>query len=510
MFSSNNEMHQIAALYIRVSTEEQATEGMSVSGQIETLTQYCNLFGIQIYKIYKDLGISGKDTTNRPGLNELVEESKKGLFNSVLVWKISRLSRSLKDLLILVDNFDKDGVSFISYSEKFDTSTPVGKMTLQILGSIAEFERNTIIENVKMGLKERIRQGNKSGGHIYGYDWKDKKLIINEHEAAAVKKAFELYGNEDYGLNTIAIYLNQNGYKTKRDVRFTHFAVGTILENPTYIGMVRHNTRTVDEYVLPGNHEPLISKEIFDKVQTRRKSRSTLSERNHEKGTFLISGIARCPLCNAILEASYAVSRKVISTGDVEYRYRYYKCSRATKKDDCTFKGVRADYLEKELIDKIIGLANNKASVKKSIEQSYKESMKDIKPLQDELNRSNIQANKLQKAKNDYFEMFEAGEVDDKQIFAERIKKLSNEISILNARKSDLEAGIQMYSNEPVALDSVINIFDKFQKLMQLASPEDQKKLIRTLVKEVILNEDRSIDYVTLILGADSSKQYKF
>lgn len=486
--------NQKAALYIRVSTEEQAVEGMSVSGQTETLRQYCSLFGIEIYRIYQDLGISGKDTINRPSLNQLIADSKKGLFNCVLVWKISRLSRSLKDLLILVDNFEKNGVSFISYTEKFDTSTPVGKMTLQILGSIAEFERNTIIENVKMGLKERVRQGNKVGGHIFGYKWVDRKIVPDEAEADAVKKIFDLYVKEEKSLNYIADYLNDNGYKTKRNVRFTHFSVGVILENPTYIGMVRHNTNLPNEYVLPGNHTPLIDEETFKTAQTRRESRSTMSKRRHEEGVFLLSGITHCPLCGGNFSGTYGVCKKY----GKEYRYRYYKCINNMHKHNCDFKMIRADYIEDEAIDRIISLTEDTKILEKALKESEEENKADIKPLQKEFSQIDTKIAKLEKTKQNYFEMFENEDSPDKALFADRLKKINSDILNLNNRKNELISQIEAFSVETVNFTHVCDVLKTFKKLIAIADLHDKKKIFRSLVQEVKLTKDKGIEHVLL------------
>jgi site-specific DNA recombinase len=500
-----------AAIYVRVSTEEQATEGMSVSGQIETLTQYCNLFGLEIYSIYKDLGISGKDTINRPGLNQLIEDSTKGLFNSVLVWKISRLSRSLKDLLNIVDMFDKSGVSFISYSEKFDTSTPVGKMTLQLLGSIAEFERNTIIENVKMGLKERIRQGNKSGGHIYGYDWKDKKLIINDHEADAVRTIFDLYVNKEYSLHAITKYLNDSGYKTKRDIRFTHFSVGVILKNPTYIGLVRHNTNTENEYTVQGNHSPLISEEIYNAAQSRRSTRSTLTQRNHEEGTFLLTGLIKCPLCNSPLCGTYNTANKTSAAGkNYNYRYRYYKCNRETAKHDCKLGYISADKLENKAIAIILGLAENTNLIEDSITKTNKEAEKDLAPIEKQLKHIESQLVKLEKTKNSYFEMFESEEINDKKIFLERLNKIESEIQSLSSKRTELAREVEMHRSNPIALEKALFTIDAFVKLIQVASIEDKKRLIRTIVQEIKITNDKDIEYIKLWLDNESGKALTF
>ncbi|MEK4826684.1 recombinase family protein [Niallia sp. FSL W8-0951] len=154
-------MHEIkrVAIYCRVSTEEQATEGYSISAQLQTLRQYTQLYGWEIAEEYVDEGISGKNISGRPAMQKLISDVEKDKFQAVLVWKISRLSRNMLDTLTLLDKFEDYGVKFISYSENFDTGSPIGRLVVQLMASIAEMERNTLAENVKLGMKQRALEG---------------------------------------------------------------------------------------------------------------------------------------------------------------------------------------------------------------------------------------------------------------------------------------------------------------------------------------------------------------
>lgn len=184
---------QKVAIYARVSTEEQASEGYSISAQLQTLRQYANLYNWEIVDEYVDEGISGKNITGRPAMQRLVADVEQEKFQAVLVWKISRLSRNMLDTLTLLDKFEDYGVKFISYSENFDTSSPIGRLVVQLMASIAEMERNTLSENVKLGMKQRALEGSWNGGVIFGYDSIEKELVINKEEAEVVKQIFTLY-----------------------------------------------------------------------------------------------------------------------------------------------------------------------------------------------------------------------------------------------------------------------------------------------------------------------------
>jgi len=181
--------------------------------------------------------------TDRPALQELLKDCTKGKFDIVLVWKISRLSRNLKDLLVLVEHFEQYGTSFSSFSEKFDTSSAVGKLTLQVIGSIEEFERNTTIDNVKLGMAQVARIGRWNGGKVLGYENVNKELIVNNEEAKIVQMIFNMYVNGN-GCVKIRDTLNQLNLKTKTGKSFTPIAVKTILDNPVYKGYIHYGRTT--------------------------------------------------------------------------------------------------------------------------------------------------------------------------------------------------------------------------------------------------------------------------
>jgi len=175
------------SLYIRVSTEDQAKEGYSPDVQKEYLESFAKRESFEIFKIYQDDGISGY-TTERPALKELLKDAKDKKFDLVLVYKLDRFSRHLKDLLDLVDELSSYGVGFKSASEPLGTTTSAGKLMFQQLGSFAEFERNRIAERVFPGMVKSVQQGNWQGARYapYGYKYnKGRKLLeIDEKERA--------------------------------------------------------------------------------------------------------------------------------------------------------------------------------------------------------------------------------------------------------------------------------------------------------------------------------------
>lgn len=158
----------MVAIYIRVSTEDQAKEGYSLEVQREYLEAFAKRVGLEIFRVYQDDGISGY-STERPALKELLKDAKGKKFDLVLVYKIDRFSRNLKDLLNLVDELLSSGVGFKSATEPFDTTTSAGKLIFQQLGSFAEFERNRIAERVFPGMVKGVQRGNWQGARYAPY-----------------------------------------------------------------------------------------------------------------------------------------------------------------------------------------------------------------------------------------------------------------------------------------------------------------------------------------------------
>lgn len=190
------------AIYCRVSIKEQVEEGYSIDEQERLLIEYCEKNNYEVFKCYSDKRISGKNITACLGLKALLKEVEEGRFDLVISWKINRLSRKLKDALTIVELFERNNVTYRSYTEPFDNLTPAGKMQFQMMAVIGEFERETIAQNVKMGMKARVREGRWCGGTpVLGYEivkedeGKERKrtstkMVINEEEARIVRLIF--------------------------------------------------------------------------------------------------------------------------------------------------------------------------------------------------------------------------------------------------------------------------------------------------------------------------------
>lgn len=250
------------AIYTRVSTREQAMEGYSLDAQERLLTEYCKHHKYGIYKIYTDEGISAKDMRHRPGILNLLEDAKERKFEIILIWKLTRFSRNLTDLTATCEMLDKMGISLVSYSEAFDSGTPAGRMVRSMLGTVAQFEREVISENVSLGMLERAKQGKRTCHNILGYD-KDGKdsFKINIIEAEKVRFIYDSYLARKSILEVTELCRQEN-IIGNRGKRLKPQSVLSILTHPVYAG---YNVFKGNLY--KGMHPPIIEPHKYNRVQ---------------------------------------------------------------------------------------------------------------------------------------------------------------------------------------------------------------------------------------------------
>jgi len=209
---------------------------------------------------YDDGGFSG-GTLERPGLKRLLADIEDQRVDVVVVYKIDRLSRSLMDFAKLVEVFDRRGVTFVSVTQSFHTPTPHGRLTLNILLSFAQFEREVIGERIRDKFAASRRKGMWMGGKVpLGYDVRDRKLVVNEAEAATVRMIFERFLTVG-SATTLARILVTEGVTTKRGKPFDKGDLYKLLNNRVYVGEAVHKGSAY-----PGEHEAIVSRQLWDKV----------------------------------------------------------------------------------------------------------------------------------------------------------------------------------------------------------------------------------------------------
>ena len=250
------------AIYIRVSTLDQAREGYSLEAQESTLRKWCDDHGYTIHDLYADRGISGKDIEHRPDMCRLMRDAKNGCFDMVIFWALSRFTRSVRDLYDTMTKFQLWNISMVSYTESFDTSTPMGRAMIGIVGVFAQLERELTGERVSAAMLTRAQSGKRTCSEILGYDLMGKdSFVINQSEAEYVRFCFDKY-LERKSLSEVASLCREKGYRGKRGKAPNAWSVSVILTRPQYCGYNSHLGK-----VYKGNFEPIISIDQYNRVQ---------------------------------------------------------------------------------------------------------------------------------------------------------------------------------------------------------------------------------------------------
>ena len=372
-----------AALYIRVSTQEQATEGYSVGEQTARLKSYCAAKDWTVVKIYTDPGWSGGNI-NRPGLQALIKDVRH--YDVVVVYKLDRLSRNQKDTMsIIEDVFMKNKVSFVSMNENFDMTTPLGMAMIGILSSFAQLERSQIQERMKMGKEGRVRSGKWHGGSTQpiGYDYNpaDQMLHVNEYEAMQIRELYSLYlaGTPIREIERIFLakgYHHKHGVWDPKQMRRT-------MHNATNIGKVRHLGN-----LYPGLHEPIIDEETFNRAC------QLLDERYDafvkKKMTFshaLLGGMIYCKRCGG----RYHLSKGRAAKNGIKPKYytcysRDHSVQKMIKDPNCKAKNWKMDELDNLVFSEIRKLVLDPDGLL-TIADGQEPPEKRIRILQDEIDR---------------------------------------------------------------------------------------------------------------------------
>jgi DNA invertase Pin-like site-specific DNA recombinase len=293
---------------------------------------------------YDDGGFSG-GSLDRPALKRLLADIERGLVDVVVVYKIDRLSRSLMDFARLVEVFDAHEVTFVSVTQSFNTTTSMGRLTLNILLSFAQFEREVIGERIRDKVAASKARGMWMGGKVpLGYDVRDRKLLVNEAEAARVRRVFELFAETGSGIETMR-RCRAEGIATRSGRLIDKGDVYKILHLRTYVGEVAHRGS-----IYPGEHAAIVSRALWDRVHALLQvSPRARAQANRSQSPALLKGLIFGADGRAL---SPTHSRK---NGRL---YRYYVAQRALKgeADDGIVRRVSAAQIEAAVMTQLRAL----------------------------------------------------------------------------------------------------------------------------------------------------------
>lgn len=479
----------IVAIYCRVSTEDQA-ESKTIENQVEFAKKYCELHNLVIYQYYLDDGISGSTPIQqRPAGKRMLADAKEGKFDAVYVYRLDRLARTTLDILNTHDKLAKLSISLKSMTESFDTSTPSGKFFMTTLGGIAEIERATIAERMRLGKVRAIKEGRWPGGPPpYGYKIEHKHLVINEGEARVIKKIYQLYTEEGMDTVSVADYLTAAGYFTPGAARkkkspasvWYGSKVWGILTNQTYAGrFVYGKSKTKgdqQEFSCPA----IITEEQWNKAQQKLKD-NYFNARRNAKRQYLLRGIIKCGSCgrNYCGDGSHSKGR-----------HHYYRCTsnssfrgRLVKK--CSSRSVRADILESIVWKDILEFIKREDRLLKELQSKLIASVpgantSEIDFVQDKINEKKMERDRV-------LVLFRKGLIDELE--AQRLlEDVDNQYRLLQERSDKLRHHQEKVASLCGQHYSISNVSKLLGKEAQNVDVSTKRKLISLMVDSITVD----------------------
>lgn len=475
-----NEINKVA-LYVRVSTTSQLEEGYSVEEQKAKLESYCDIKDWHIYKVYTDGGFSGS-TTERPALEQLIKDAQSKLFDTVLVYKLDRLSRSQKDTLYLIEDiFLKNNIEFVSLLENFDTSTPFGRAVIGLLSVFAQLEREQIKERMQLGKLGRAKAGKSmmwaKTSYGYNYDKETGSMTVNEYEALAVK---EIYSSYLAGMSITKLRDKINEEYPKQPA-WSYRTIRGILANPVYCGLNQYKGQTFQ-----GTHKAIISLDDFEQTQRelakRQQTAKELSNPRPFQAKYMLSGLTQCGYCHAPLKVILGQKRK---DGTRFKRYECYQRHPRKTKGVTVYndnKKCESGYYDMELLEhyvltRIAQLQNDPDKIKELFSDDASPAV-DRQAIQKQIDSLTLKLSKL----NDLY-------LDDRITLDELRSKSSDFIK----QRTALEEEIKKASTDKQAGRK-----DKIEKLLDASSVlemsyDNQKVIVRELIDKVQVTSDKII-----------------
>ena len=408
---------KVAGVYIRVSTEDQAREGFSLGEQEEKLLQLCKFKELEVYKVYKDAGISAKDMEHRPQFQEMLKDMKEGKLNYIVAYKLDRITRSVRDLEELISVLEQYNCFLLCDRDDVNTSTANGRFFVRMLTVLSQLEIEIVSERTKFGLNGAIKSGHIPGQRPFGYkSADDKRMVIDNATRPYVEKIFDMY-LEGKSFQQIANYFKENNIYPKKKWKDT--TIQKIIDNKIYMGDYEQYKRigkqeNLEPIVYMNVVEPIISRAKWEECQ-RQKERNQRTYTRDRVYTFFQR--LKCPNCSRIMKCK--------GSGGTKRKYMYYTC------EHCRIN-FNEDHVECLLRDFIYDLLEYDMAVKNFF----------LPVLEDKTNNIDTtsidkEIRDLEKQRNRIKNLYIKGivEIDD---FKEDYKLIEDKLANLESKKLEL------------------------------------------------------------------------
>ena len=515
-------------LYPRVSTEMQV-DGYSLEGQKNMLTRFADREEMIVVDTYEDAGKSGKSIEGRPAFQKMLRDIEDGLdIDYILVYKLSRFGRNAADILNSLELVQSYGVNLICIEEGIDSSQTSGKLLISVLSAVAEIERENIIEQTMNGRREKARQGGWNGGFApYGYTLEDNKLMIEETEAVAIRKIFELYTSSEIGLGGIANQLNLQGIRkiprqngTLED--WTGHFIKLILDNPVYCGKIAYGRRTKekvkgtkndyqmkrnDDYILTeGQHKGIVSEEVWEKAHAKRlRTGVKQPSKIGRDRVHLLSGLLKCPVCGSPMYTN----KHAWTNKDGTYKeIYYYVCSRnrMVRGKHCEYKAMlKKTDIEPMVIEAIREIVRNEEyaqAIKKRIgvQIDTKAVDKELKGYQAKLKEVDLNKTRLEREIDSLpaDAKYRERKLHDMTL---RLDSLYDVIVELEEKIEDARLRRDAIKQQAITLENIYKIMVNFDCVYNIINDEEKRNVVTALIKEIEIYRNDESEYPLKRIG---------
>ena len=504
--------------------------------------------------VFQDEGYSGGNI-NRPSFTKMMKQVENNEFDAVCIYKLDRFSRNVGDFANTYSILEKTETAFLSVTESYDTTNPMGKAMMSVAVVFAQLERETTAERIRDNLYELSKTGRWLGGTTpTGYksqkisadikiDGKKRtayKLEIIPEEAEIIKLIFNKY-IEEKSLTKVVSYLLRSGIKSKTNTDYSRFAVKAILENPVYApndvkiydyfnelgseifseksefngkhGMMvynktnqisgkAHTKKDTKEWVVAiGKHKPLVSSDMWLEAQSLLNENSSKSYRKPKSTTAVLSGLLCCGECGAFMRPK-ADNRRKTPEGDVKFTYRC-EMKLASNKSRCSMRDVNGNKLDKLIIDKIKEIAANSEEIYKDLKKKSKAELDNQKTYKAELQQ-------LLKARKDAEKAIENGNKnmlidmspETAKGIIEVIEAKRKELETLNINISKIEEAISASELTLAYFDEYMKMYADFGNNFDKLDAIEKNRMLRTIIDKIIWNGE--VPVITMI-GANEA-----
>jgi site-specific DNA recombinase len=477
------------AIYTRKSTDEglqqefNSLDAQREAGEAYILSQRHE--GWQLLPArYDDGGYTGGNM-ERPGLKKLLGDIETAKVDCVVVYKVDRLSRSLMDFARIIEVFDKRGVSFVSVTQQFNTTNSLGRLTLNILLSFAQFEREIISERTRDKQSAARRKGKWIGGHpILGYDIDPRggRLVVNEEEAARVRGMFDLYIEHQAAI-AVVDELRRRDWRTKNWLSaegrahggkpFTKSRLYGLLTNVVYAGKVNHKGT-----IYEGEQDGIVDVKIWERVQ-KLLGRNGAAHRDRTRNKYgaLLHGLVVCATCNAPMISTYTMRGAK--------RYRYYVCLNAQQRgwNTCETKSVAAHAIEAAVVESIRRLGSDPEIARRTVEHARAQVGARTEQLETDEAAARIQLRRLNA------EMACAatvsGKVDGSAARFDRLVTGHKEVQVVEERLVTIRAELDALLDDPLDQADVLSALEDFDAVWNSLRSHQQTRMVNLLVERV-------------------------